>query len=141
MVSRTAGYALNAVLYIAAGDAPIPTSAIARALDVPQDYLAKILGTLAQQGVLVSERGRKGGFSLARPPEAIPLLEVVRWFDEMGAERQCLLGRGTCTDAGGCPVHQAWRQASAPAFRFFEERSVADVLNGQSTPAVAGASG
>jgi Rrf2 family protein len=135
VISRTAGYALNAVLYIAAGDPPVSTSAIARALEVPPDYLAKILGTLAQEGVLVSERGRRGGFSLARPPEAIPLLDVVRWFDGMGAERQCLLGRGTCTDAGGCPVHHAWREASTPAFRFFKECSVADVLLGRSTPA------
>lgn len=128
MVTRTAGYALNAVLHIAGHDGPISAAAVAEALEVPATYLAKILNTLAHEGVLESERGRHGGFRLARAPADLPLLDVVRHFDGMGAERQCLLGRGTCSDAGGCPVHREWREASTPAFRFFEEKTVADVL-------------
>lgn len=128
MLSRTAGYALNAVLHIADQGGPVSAAAVAEALDVPANYLAKILNALARRGVLASERGRKGGFSLARPPSRIALMEVVDGFDGLGDERRCLLGRGTCSDVGGCPVHRAWRQASEPAFRFFEERTVADVL-------------
>lgn len=126
MVTRTAGYALNAVLHIAAHDGPVSAAAVA--LAVPPTYLAKILNTLAHEGVLVSERGRRGGFRLAAAPERLQLLDVIRHFDGMGSERQCLLGKGTCTDVGGCPVHKAWREASTPAFRFFQERTVADVL-------------
>lgn len=132
MVTRTAGYALNAVLHIAAHEGPVSAAAVAAALDVPSTYLAKILNTLAHEGVLVSERGRNGGVRLATPPDRMRLLDVVRHFDGMGAERQCLLGRGTCTDVGGCPVHTAWREASAPAIHFFQNRTVADVLG--STP-------
>lgn len=128
MVTRTAGYALNAVLHIAGHDGPVAAGAVAAALDVPPTYLAKILNTLAHEGVLSSERGRHGGFRLAQAPERIRLLDVIGHFDGMGAERQCLLGRGTCSDVGGCPVHKAWREASTPAFRFFEEKTVADVV-------------
>lgn len=128
MVTRTAGYALNAVLHIAAQDGPVSAASVAEALDAPSTYLAKILNTLAHEGVLVSERGRHGGFRLAQAPDRVRLLDVVQHFDGMGAERQCLLGRGTCSDAGGCPVHKAWREASTPVYRFFQDRTVADVL-------------
>lgn len=128
MVSRTAGYALNAALHIARQEGPVPAGVVAESLGVPGTYLAKILNTLARQGVLASERGRHGGFRLARPADQIRLLEVVERFDEMGSTRQCLLGRGTCSEVGSCPAHTAWREASAPVFRFFEKHSLADLL-------------
>ncbi len=133
-MSRTAGYALNAVIEIArrgGGRDPVPASGVAEELDIPFSYLAKILKSLAHEGILRSERGRTGGFSLARQPAEIRLIEVVAPFDALGRERECLLGRGTCSELGGCPVHREWCEVSAPAFRFFEERTVADLLQAE----------
>lgn len=132
MLTRTAGYALHAALAIAemgSDGEPVRANQLSDALGIPANYLAKILQSLARDGVLMSERGRNGGFRLARPPEEIALLEVVAGFDDLGRERQCLLGRGTCTDVGGCPAHKEWREASAPAFRFFESKSLADLMH------------
>lgn len=137
MLSRTAGYALHATVAIAertADGGTVRAVELADALDIPSNYLAKILRSLAKIGILVSERGRSGGFRLARPPQSIPLLDVVEGFDSLGRERQCLLGRGTCSDVGGCPAHREWREASAPAFRFFETRTVADLVDGHPHP-------
>jgi Rrf2 family protein len=131
VISRTAGYALNAVIHIArrAGDqGAVPAAAAARELGVPANYLSKILRDLAHAGVLVSDRGRKGGFRLARPASEIRLLEVVEPFDGLDERRQCLLGRGACSDVGGCPAHREWKEASAPMVRFFESRTVAEML-------------
>lgn len=130
MISRTAGYALNAVLHMAARpDAePLSAGAVADALGVPANYLAKILRELARAGVLASDRGRHGGFRLARPAGQIRLLEVIAPFDPLDEKQQCLLGRGMCTEVGSCPAHAAWKEASAPVVRFFESRSVADLL-------------
>lgn len=135
MLTRTGGYALHAALAIAerqgAGEGrAVRAAEVAEALDIPANYLSKILQQLARDGVLVSERGRNGGFRLARDPGTISLLEVVAGFDDLGRERQCLLGRGTCSDVGGCPAHREWKRASAPAFRFFEERTLADLMQG-----------
>jgi Rrf2 family protein len=131
MLSRTGGYALHAAITIAersAGGAPVPAGEVAAALGIPANYLAKVLHVLARTGILVSERGRTGGFRLSRPPEEIRLVEVVDAFDDLGRERQCLLGRGACTEVGGCPAHAEWRSVSAPAFRFFETRTLADLM-------------
>lgn len=132
MLSRTAGYALHAALLIAedeGSDHPARRAhEVAEALGIPPTYLAKILQTLARVGVLVSERGRNGGFRLARPAAETPLLAVVDPFDDLGRERQCLLGHGACSEVAACPAHREWREASAPAFRFFEQKTLADLM-------------
>lgn len=132
MLSRTGGYALNAVLAIARMQGEhgvVRAQRVAEALDIPPNYLAKILQSLARAGILVSERGRNGGFRLARPPGEIRLIQVVEGFEDLGPTRQCLLGQGVCSEQSACPVHEEWRRASAPAFRFFEERTLADLLD------------
>lgn len=134
VLTRTGGYALQAALAIAGMGAdghPVRAHEIADALSLPANYLAKILQALARAGILESERGRRGGFRLARDPSEIRLIEVVEGFDDLGRERRCLLGRGTCGEAGGCPAHKEWLDASAPAFRFFETRTLADLMAGR----------
>jgi Rrf2 family protein len=131
MISKTAGYALNAVLYIALQseeDESVSAAAAAEALDVPANYLSKILRDLARAGVLLSDRGRNGGFRLARDAGSIRLLDVVEPFDGLDERRRCLLGRGACSEVGSCPAHRAWKEASAPVIRFFERRTLADLM-------------
>jgi Rrf2 family protein len=131
MLTRTGGYALHAALAIArmhGEDGPVRAQDVAAELEIPANYLAKILQSLARSGILVSERGRNGGFRLSRPPEQVTLMEVVEVFENLGTTRQCLLGRGTCSDQNGCPAHDEWKAASAPAFRFFETRTLADLM-------------
>ena len=131
MLTRTGGYALHAALAIAemsADGRPVRAREIAMALSIPANYLAKILQALARAGVLESERGRRGGFRLARDPSEVTLLDVVAGFDDLGRERRCLLGKGPCSGVGGCPAHDEWREASAPAFKFFESRTLADLM-------------
>jgi Rrf2 family transcriptional regulator, iron-sulfur cluster assembly transcription factor len=131
VLTRTGGYALHAALAIAemgADGRPVRAHEVAEALSLPANYLAKILQALARAGVLESERGRKGGFRLARSPSEVKLIDVVEGFDDLGRERRCLLGRGLCTDEGGCPAHREWRKASAAAFTFFESRTLADLM-------------
>jgi Rrf2 family protein len=133
VLTRTGGYALHAALAIAemgADGRPVRAHEVAEALSLPSNYLAKILQALARSGILESERGRHGGFRLARDPSEVKLIDVVEGFDDLGRERQCLLGRGLCKEVGGCPAHKEWREASAPAFRFFETRTLADLMAG-----------
>ena len=131
MLSRTSGYAIHATLHIAARSGPdnaVPAASVAEALDIPSNYLAKILNTLAREGILTSERGRTGGFRLARDPEEITLLDVVEHFDDVGEVRQCLLRSRACSEVRSCPAHREWKEASDPAFRFFQEHTVADLM-------------
>jgi Rrf2 family protein len=133
MLSQTAEYALRAVLYIARGRPVAPPCSVeqlAEALGVPRNYLSKTLHQLARAGVLDSTRGRGGGFRLARSPERIRLIEVVRPFDDIGEGRRCLLGRGACSDRAACEAHESWKPVAERVAAYFREKTVAEVMNG-----------
>lgn len=130
MISRTAKYALRAVVHLAAEarDGPVPVDVVAERLDVPRNYLSKTLHRLAKIGVLDSSRGPHGGFQLARSPGELTLQEVVSPFDEEETRRQCLLGRERCSDDEPCAAHHRWKQLSQQVATFFQETTVADLL-------------
>ena len=139
MISRTAKYALRAVVHLASEerDDPVPVDVVAERLDVPRNYLSKTLHRLAKAGVLDSTRGPHGGFRLARPAEDLPLEEVVAPFDEDELRRQCLLGRDRCTDENPCPAHERWKRLGEETAAFYRETTVADLA--ANTPGAAGA--
>lgn len=131
MLSNTAEYALRAVLHIAGHEAgTVPVAEIAASLDLPRNYLAKILHELVGAGVLESSRGKHGGFRLARPAETISLLDVVTRFDRISDRRECLLGRSTCSDRTACVVHHRWKDVSQQLADFFGTTTLADLMQG-----------
>lgn len=129
MVSQTAEYALRATLYLAQqGErVPVRVGEMARALGIPQNYLAKTLHTLARSGALTSARGKRGGFQLAVPASELSLLAVVSPFDRLDERRRCLLGRPECTDRGACAAHERWKATAEQVATFFRETMVADL--------------
>jgi Rrf2 family protein len=138
MLSQTAEYALRAVLYLAehAEDRPVRVGEMAQALRIPRNYLAKTLHQLARHGVLVSLRGKRGGFQLAVRPERLPLSRVITPFDRIEERRRCLLGRSQCSDRSACAAHTRWKDVAEKVAEFFRDTTVADVLgSGAAVPA------
>jgi Rrf2 family protein len=131
MLSQTAEYALRTVVFLAdRGDAPGRIDEIAAALEIPRNYLSKVLHRLAQESILVSARGQRGGFRLASPAERIRLLDVIEPFDHIGDQRRCLLGRDVCSDQRACEAHEAWKDVGARVAAFFAGTTVADLAGG-----------
>jgi Rrf2 family protein len=129
VLSRTAEYALRAVLAIAEGGGqPVGAARLADTLGIPGNYLSKVLHQLARAGVLDSTRGKWGGFTLARPASRIPLLEVVGSVDEVTGNPTCLLGRSVCSDHHPCAAHERWKEVSEKSAAFFRETMVADLV-------------
>jgi Rrf2 family protein len=132
MLSQTAEYALRAVVYIAqlpAGELA-RTGDLARALGIPQNYLAKTLHQLARVGVLRSTRGKTGGFTLGRDPAAISLHDVIAPFDVVDERPHCLLGRPECSSRNPCPAHDRWQGVARQVNDFFRSTSLALVADG-----------
>lgn len=136
MLSSTATYALRAVLYVAQHQAegPVRVGDAAAALGLPQNYLAKVLHELARGGLLLSTRGKRGGFRLAKPPHHIALHAVVGRFDAISTRRACLLGRRDCSDRHPCPAHTLWRAIGDETARFFRDTTVGELLHGAAAP-------
>lgn len=137
MLSQTAEYALRAVLYLAqqTGDRPVRVGQMAQALRLPQNYLSKTLHILARSGVLISARGKSGGFQLAVPPERLTLLSIIAPFDRIDEQRRCLLGRPQCSDRSACAAHTRWKEVAEKVAEFFRDTTVADLSRGAALPA------
>ena len=88
-ITTKSPYAVRALAELArAGRAgPVPIGELARRRDIPVQFLEGLFATLRRAGILSSQRGVKGGYSFARPPEEVRVLEVVELLDgELGAE-------------------------------------------------------
>ena len=129
MFSTTAAYAVRAVLQLAQQppDRLMQSQDLAEAVDVPHNYLGKILNQLVRGGILKSHRGKRGGFQLAVPAERLTLLDIALLFDRVELPR-CLLGREDCNEADPCPLHDRWRSASLEMENLLREATLADLL-------------
>jgi Rrf2 family protein len=105
------------------------TSELAGAVDVPYNYLGKVLHQLVRAGILKSFRGKRGGFQLAVPADEVTLHEIASLFGQI--ERpHCLLGRPECTEEDPCPLHARWTAASLEIDRILRETKVSDLTRG-----------
>ena len=89
VITSKSPYAVRALAELArrGGAAPVPIGEIARARDIPVQFLEGLFATLRRAGILQSQRGVKGGYSFARPPGELTVLQVVELLEgELGSE-------------------------------------------------------
>ena len=128
MISQSAEYSLRAVLCLAAQPgAAMTTRQIAGRARVPAGYLAKVLQTLGRSGIVTSQRGLNGGFSLAVAPDALTLLTVVSAVEPSRRITECPIGHPDHA-LNLCPLHRRLDAAAAGLERMLHETTVADVL-------------
>ena len=82
-ITTKSPYAVRALteLVRAGGAGPVPIAELARRRDIPVQFLEQLFATLRRAGLLRSQRGVKGGYSFAREPAEITVLEVVELLD------------------------------------------------------------
>lgn len=128
MLSQTVEYALRAATYLATVPRQSRTvDQIAEATHVPVAYLSKVLQQLVREGIVASRRGAGGGFTLARTPEKVRILEIVQAVDPIQRITTCPLGLA----AHGkrlCPLHKRVDNALAGMEKAFAASSLAEIL-------------
>lgn len=102
---------------------------IAKATDVPANYLAKILQQLAKAGVLESQKGFGGGFRIARKLSNINLLAIVDPLENISRFKRCVLGQRECSDEAACPLHNAWKRICTEYLGSLEHTTLQDVAD------------
>jgi Rrf2 family transcriptional regulator, cysteine metabolism repressor len=82
-ITTKSPYAVRALCELArrGESGPVPIGEIARQREIPVQFLEGLFATLRRAGVLQSQRGVKGGYSFARPPEEVTVLEVVELLE------------------------------------------------------------
>jgi Rrf2 family protein len=128
-VSRSTGYALLAVGYIAKhqGDGVVLSQDISRQYDIPLEYLLKILQQLVRANVLRSKRGPRGGFSLAKAPNKITMLEIIEAVDGP-LTGELSLAEQAGSDPYGARAEQTYNRALSQARSVFQKAKLSNLL-------------
>jgi len=130
-LSTRGEYAARAVLELSLhyGQNPVKIREIAERQDIPQKYLETILLTLQRAGVARSKRGARGGYYLAKPPEAITVGEVIRAMDGPLAPIGCVsvTAHEFCPREGACGLELVWRETRDAIANILDNTTFADV--------------
>ena len=106
-------------------DRPVPIAQVAERREMPVQFLEQLFSTLRRDGLLVSQRGVKGGYMLARPADQITVLEVVQALDgRVGEEAR---------EAGGI-----WKDGVDSLRAVFSSTTIADIARREETEAGVG---
>ncbi len=112
-ISRRIEYGLRAMLFLASQPvgAIVPFREIAQAMDVPKDFLAKILKKLVKEKLASSSRGAHGGYALGRAAGDISFLNVIEAVEgpvkvNLCSDKNDHVG---CNFSGGCTMTSVWR--------------------------------
>jgi Rrf2 family transcriptional regulator, cysteine metabolism repressor len=113
-ITTKSPYALQALAELGrlGGAGPVPIGELARRRNIPVQFLEQLFAVLRRAGVLRSQRGVKGGYSFARDPSQITVLELVELLD------------GTF----GAGSDGVFADAAAAARTILEQTTVADVI-------------
>ena len=128
MLSQTGIYALRAMSFLAGqdGETPVLSATIAEEMNIPKNFLSKILNRLVQSGLVISMRGRQGGFVLAKPAQEITVRNVVDLFMKLDDFKKCFLVIDTCK--GTCGFHKRWAVITDQCEKMLDETSIAEVF-------------
>ena len=132
MLSNTSKYALRAVIYLAMNkDKTVKTGIkkISEELEIPAPFLGKILQSLAKQKLLNSTKGPNGGFSLAKDPEDVFLIDIVEIIDGIEVFEKCGIGVENCMDQDKpCAIHSRYAGIREEMKKLFSETSINEMV-------------
>lgn len=121
-LSTRTRYGTRALVELALADANevVSTRQVAEQQNISFKYLEQIMSALRAGGLVKSRRGQHGGYTLARRPENITLLQVYRVLEGSPAPSQCVDSPGDCPRGRTCAVRETWVEVS---------ESIQDVLS------------
>lgn len=126
-LTRATDYAVRVMIHLA-GLPPgsrVSREALARAGEIPAHFLSKILQALVRAGLIASQRGVAGGFSLTRRPDEVTMLEVVEAIQGPIWLNQCVDPAQPCARQDWCAAHVAWVEAQAAVSKILGAASLA----------------
>ena len=117
---------MQAVLYLAAQEAGTVVSAeiVSQVLKIPREFISKILQNLRENGLVLSNKGKNGGFGLAKEPSNIKLIDIVEAIDGLELFQSCVLGFPECSPDTPCPVHDSWGALRTQAFEMLSNETL-----------------
>ena len=140
MFNKETEYALRSLVYIklqnVKGYKPGVVE-IAKAIETPQFFMAKILQRLAKQGLVQSAKGKGGGFYFDPKKPELSLKEVIEFTEGTDFFNSCAFGLKKCSDENPCPMHEHYARIRENISQMVTHESIqsfADkILNGHAS--------
>jgi Rrf2 family protein len=134
MFSKSCNYAIKATIFIAKHsleEKKVGFVDIAKEIDSPQAFTAKILQILVKAGIIESVKGVNGGFYI--PKKRIKktfLVEIVDAIDGDTVFHGCGLGLAHCSETHPCPVHDKFKSIRNELARMLETTNLEELALG-----------
>ena len=128
-LTKKADYGLMAMRHLAEHGHGAACSAkdVAESYGIPQEALAKILQRLVKAGLLLSQHGTNGGYTLARAPETISAFDVIRAIDGPLFITSCITVRGECDQSDRCIIREPLRRVNDSIEQVLKSISISEM--------------
>jgi FeS assembly SUF system regulator len=122
-------YAVVLATHLAAAEGPHAARDLAVQTQIPEPTASKVLKKLARAGVVISQRGPKGGYALARPPEEIGVHEVIEAIEGPIAVTECSdeTTDSLCEYETNCGVRANWQRINVAVQEALSQITLADM--------------
>jgi Rrf2 family protein len=131
-ISTKGEYASRAMLELSLryGERPLHIREISKAQNIPKRFLEQILLMLKRAGYVKSEKGKKGGYYLARPPAEINVAGVIRTMDGPLAPIECVsvMSHKSCPMEEFCGLRTLWKEVRDSVAELLERTTFADLV-------------
>ena len=132
-ITTLAEYGVICALHLARRlpDGPVTGRDIAARERLPVDYVEQILLRLRRAGLVQSTRGARGGYALARAPEAISVRDVIAASELTTFDLHCVshpVDAGRCAESGSCSIRPVWLMLQRKIDDVLESVHLADLL-------------
>ncbi|WP_347158783.1 RrF2 family transcriptional regulator [Pontibacter chitinilyticus] len=114
MISKACKYGIRAAAYLASREKQgikLSVKEIAKAVDAPEAFTAKILQVLNKHRIVTSLKGPYGGFYIEEFQLEQPVINIVNAIDGMAVFWECGLGLKQCSGSHPCPMHHKFKEA------------------------------
>lgn len=111
-INKKIKYGMKALLYLTkfSEREAVSASKLSKELDVPKEFISKIMQSLVHHGILKSKKGKGGGFYLAVPPDEVKYEIVFRILGYKEANNECLFDMHYMCDRRICPFCENWKE-------------------------------
>ena len=128
-LNKAGEYAVRCVMHLAknCNGNVISRREVAKAMEIPEPFLAKIARQLTLAGILEVTQGSKGGYRLAKDPGELSLLEVVEAMMGEIFLNDCLCRPKICKRSPTCPAHRVWEKANQHLRSTLQNATIAQI--------------
>jgi len=121
---QATAYAIEALAFMSGleeGQA-VKARQLSKILDIPEQYLGKVMTQLVKKKYIKSTKGPTGGFVMAVDPTKVTLYRIMAALDSLTPlEEQCVMGLSQCSAETPCAFHERWVK--------FKEQAIAEAQN------------